>query len=101
MSEQRSKALPGIPTTAELGMPQQVLSPIWTALYTNAGTPQPIVDRLNRELVRIITAPSFVGRFEALGYEIKSSTPDELGSFAAAETKRWGEIIRTLNVQVD
>jgi tripartite-type tricarboxylate transporter receptor subunit TctC len=101
MSEQRSKALPGIPTTAELGIPKQVLSPIWTALYTNAGTPQPIVDRLNRELVRIITAPSFVGRFEAAGYEIKSSTPGELGSFAAAETKRWGEIIRTLNVQIE
>jgi tripartite-type tricarboxylate transporter receptor subunit TctC len=101
MSAHRAKALPDVPTTAELGVPKQVLSPIWTALYTDAGTPPPIVARLNRELVKIITAPSFVERFEAAGYEIKASTPDELAAFAAAETKRWGEIIKDLNVQME
>jgi tripartite-type tricarboxylate transporter receptor subunit TctC len=101
LSEQRAKSLPNVPTTAELGYPKLVLSPIWTALYTNAGTPQPAVDRLNRELVRIISAPAFVSRFEAAGYEIKTSTPQELGSFAAAETVRWGKIIKDLNIQVE
>jgi tripartite-type tricarboxylate transporter receptor subunit TctC len=50
MSDQRAKLLPDVPTTTELGYPKLVLSPIWTALYTRAGTPQPIVDRLNRKL---------------------------------------------------
>src|SRR5277367_5017111 len=86
MSEARAKSLPNVPTTVELGYPKLVLSPIWTALYTNAGTPQPVVDRLNRELVQIIAAPAFVSRFEAAGYEIKTSTPAELESFAASET---------------
>jgi tripartite-type tricarboxylate transporter receptor subunit TctC len=101
MSDTRAKSLPNVPTTVELGYPKLVLSPIWTALYTNAGTPQPIVDRLNRELVRIISAPDFVNRFEAAGYEIKTSTPAELASFAAAETARWGRIIKDLKIQIE
>jgi tripartite-type tricarboxylate transporter receptor subunit TctC len=101
MSAERAKSLPNVPTTVELGYPKLVLSPIWTALYTRAGTPQPAVDRLNRELVKIIAAPAFVSRFEAAGYEVKTSTPAELASFAAAETARWGQIIKDLNIQVE
>ena len=101
MSDARAKALPDVPTTAELGLPRLKLSPIWTALYTVAGTPAPVVARLNRELVRIITAPAFVARLEAAGYEVRASSPDELRSFAAAETAKWGEIIRTLDVHLE
>jgi len=101
LNEHRSKALPNVPTTAELGLPRIALSSIWTALYTNAGTPRPAVERLNRELVRIISAPRFVTRFEAAGYEVRTSSPNELGAFAAAETARWGEIIRTLGVHLE
>jgi tripartite-type tricarboxylate transporter receptor subunit TctC len=101
MSERRAKSLPDIPTTAELGLPKLRLSPIWTALYTVAGTPSPIVERLNRELVRIIAAPAFVQRLEVAGYEVHASSPDELKSFAAAETAKWGEIIRALGVHLE
>jgi tripartite-type tricarboxylate transporter receptor subunit TctC len=101
MSDARAKSLPDIPTTAELGLPKLKLSPIWTALYTVAGTPAPIVARLNRELVRIITAPEFAARLEVAGYKVRASSPEELGSFAAAETVKWGEIIRTLDVHLE
>ena len=101
MSDRRAKALPDIPTTAELGLPKLRLSPIWTALYTVAGTPQPVVERLNRELVRIISAPAFVARLEVAGYEVRTSSPAELGSFAAAETAKWGDIIRELDVHLE
>jgi tripartite-type tricarboxylate transporter receptor subunit TctC len=101
MSDQRAKTLPNVPTTAELGYPALRLSPIWTALYTVAGTPKPIVDRLNHELVRIIGSPQFKDEFETLGYDIRSSSPEELAAFGAAETARWGEIIRTLNVHLE
>jgi tripartite-type tricarboxylate transporter receptor subunit TctC len=100
INEKRAKSLPSIPTAAERGYPKLVLSPIWTALYTNAGTPKPIIDRLNRELVTIISSHSFVDRFEAAGFEIRTSSPDELATFAAAETVRWGELVRSLNIQV-
>ncbi len=101
MSERRAKALPDVPTTAELGLPKLRLSPIWTALYTVAGTPAPIVERLNRELVRIISAPAFVARLEVAGYEVHASSPAELSDFAAAETAKWGELIRTLDVHLE
>jgi tripartite-type tricarboxylate transporter receptor subunit TctC len=101
MSDARAKALPDVPTTAELGLPKLKLSPIWTALYTVAGTPAPIVARLNHELVRIITAPAFAARLEVAGYEVRASSPEELKSFAAAETARWGEVIRTLDVHLE
>ena len=100
MSETRLKQAPDVPTTAELGYPGLVSS-IWSALYTNAGTPQPVIDRLNKELVKIIASPVFKDKFEALGFEVRTSTPQQLADFTAAETKRWGEIIKTLNIKVE
>jgi tripartite-type tricarboxylate transporter receptor subunit TctC len=101
MGEHRSKALPNIPTTAELGFPRLRMSPIWTALYTNAGTPKPIIDRLNRELVRIISAKAFVDKVEPIGFEVRTTTPEELAAFAASETRSWGDIIKVLGVHLD
>ena len=87
-----------VPTMAELGYPG-VTSSIWTGLYTKAGTPQPAIDRLNSELVKIINSPAFKDKFEALGFVVKSSTPQELAAFTDAETKRWGNIIKTLGIK--
>ena len=98
MSDKRLKQIPDVPTTAELGYPG-LISSIWSGLYTNAGTPQPVIDRLNKELVKIINSPVFKDKFEALGFEVRPSTPQEFGDFAAAETKRWGEIIKELNIK--
>jgi tripartite-type tricarboxylate transporter receptor subunit TctC len=101
MGDRRSKALPEIPTTAELGYPRLRMSPIWTALYTNAGTPKPIIDRLNRELVRIISAKTFVDKVGPIGFEVRTTTPEELAAFTASETTSWGEIIKALGVHLD
>jgi tripartite-type tricarboxylate transporter receptor subunit TctC len=100
MNESRSKALPNVPTTAELGYPK-LLSSIWAGLYTNSETPKPVIERLNRELVRIISSPVFKNKFEAMGFEVRPTSPEEFGAFAAAETKRWGEIIKSLNIRLD
>jgi tripartite-type tricarboxylate transporter receptor subunit TctC len=101
MNERRSKALPDVPTTAELGYPKLVLSSIWTGLYTNAETPKPIVERLNRELVRVISSPEFVARFEKLGFEVQASTAEELASRAARETGEWRDLIKSLDVHIE
>jgi tripartite-type tricarboxylate transporter receptor subunit TctC len=101
MNESRSTALPKVATTAELGLPRLTLGPIWTGLYTNAGTPRPVVDRLNRELRRIISAPQIGARFESIGIEVRASSPEELSEFAKKETAAWAEIIRALKIQLD
>jgi tripartite-type tricarboxylate transporter receptor subunit TctC len=98
MNDKRLKQIPDVPTMAELGYPG-VTSSIWTGLYTKAGTPQPVIDRLNSELVKIINSPAFKDKFEALGFEVRSSTPQELASFTEAETKRWGDIIKSLKIK--
>ena len=56
MSERRLQLLPNVPTTVELGWPK-LISSFWAGLYTTAGTPQPVLDRLNRELVQIVKSP--------------------------------------------
>jgi tripartite-type tricarboxylate transporter receptor subunit TctC len=101
MGERRAKALPSVPTAAEIGHARLRMSPIWTALYTNAGTPRPIIDRLHHELVRIITARAFVDRVEAIGFEVRTTTPEELAAFAASETTSWGALIKALDVHLD
>jgi tripartite-type tricarboxylate transporter receptor subunit TctC len=101
MGERRAKALPSVPTTAEIGHPRLRISPIWTALYTNAGTPKSIIDRLHHELVRIITARAFVDKVEAIGFEVRTMTPEELATFVASETASWGALINALDVHLD
>jgi tripartite-type tricarboxylate transporter receptor subunit TctC len=100
MAEKRSPLLPDVPTTAELGYPA-LQSAIWSALYTTAGTPKPVVDKLTSELVRIVESPAFKKRFEAMGFEVRSSTPEALANFAASETRRWGDIIKALNIRLN
>jgi tripartite-type tricarboxylate transporter receptor subunit TctC len=100
MAEKRSPGLPEVPTTTELGYPK-LRSAIWAALYTTAGTPKPVVQRLYTELARIIESPVFKNKFEAMGFEVRSSTPDELAAFADSETRRWGEIIKALDIRLN
>lgn len=100
MSERRSKVLPDVPTTAELGRPK-LLSSFWAGLYTTAGTPKPVLDRLNRELVRIVRSPALSDRVEPLGFEVRSTTLEEFAQFNADEIKRWGDIIRANNIRLD
>jgi tripartite-type tricarboxylate transporter receptor subunit TctC len=100
MADKRSSLLPDVPTTAELGYPA-LQSAIWSAVYTTAGTPKPVVDKLSSELVRIVESPAFKKRFEAMGFEVRSSTPEQLANFAASETRRWGDLIKTLHIRLD
>jgi tripartite-type tricarboxylate transporter receptor subunit TctC len=100
MADKRSSVLPDVPTTAELGYPA-LQSAIWSAVYTTAGTPKPVVDKLSSELVRIVESPAFKKKFEAMGFEVRSSTPEQLASFAASETRRWGDLIKALHIGLD
>jgi tripartite-type tricarboxylate transporter receptor subunit TctC len=100
MADKRSPLLPDVPTTVELGYPA-LQSAIWSAIYTTAGTPAPVVGRLTHELARIVQSSIFKDKFEAMGFEVRSSTPDELAQFAQSETKRWGDIIKMLNIRLN
>jgi tripartite-type tricarboxylate transporter receptor subunit TctC len=97
-SPARHPRLPTVPTTAELGMPD--LKAIqWVGVFTTAGTPKPIVDRLNAELNRIIRLPDVVAALEKQGVTPTGSTSEEFRDLISTEIAQWGEVVREANIQ--
>ena len=100
MTPKRSAELPDVPTLAEAGYPGVEMS-TWYGMYTTAGTPKPIIERLHAELARIVKLPDVQSRLAALGGEIAALTTDQFAAFARAEYERAGKLIRDAKVKID
>lgn len=88
----RFPGLPDVPTVAEAGVPgYQVTS--WNGVAAPAGTPKAIVDRLNKAVVDAVNAADTRQRFQELGAEARSSTPEEFRKFFAGEIAKWAKVI--------
>lgn len=99
-SLQRSPALPDLPTMVEQGVPGfELIS--WHAILAPAGTPQPIVDRLNSELVKIIHSDEVRAQFTAQYFTTVGSSPAELTTLIKKETQTLGAVIKRLNLTLD
>jgi tripartite-type tricarboxylate transporter receptor subunit TctC len=97
-SPKRSPLVPDVPTISEAGLPGYEMS-YWNAVYAPAGTPAPVVQRIN-ELMQGAMASETVRRFvEQNGMEPFTSTPAELASFQVAEYKRWGAVIKAAGIE--
>jgi tripartite-type tricarboxylate transporter receptor subunit TctC len=94
-SAERYASVPEIPTFKEQGI--DVVTTEWYGLLAPAGTPRPIIDKLNAEMKRIVALPSMGDRLAAI--ELTSSTPEELGAFIKAETERWAAVIKRLGLK--
>jgi tripartite-type tricarboxylate transporter receptor subunit TctC len=90
---------PGVPTTAEVGFPQLEGGP-WFGLFVPAKTPKPVVDWLYAEAKKTFEAPEMRERFAQQGLSLMLGTPEETKAFVAAETKRWGDVIRKANIRM-
>ncbi len=99
MADKRSSALPDVPTMKELGHPD-LMSSTWFALLAPKGTPAPILDQLNKDLNAILARPEVVKRLADLGATPHASTREQLRTHMAAETAKWGKIIREANIQL-
>ena len=97
-SAQRSAVAPDIPTMGEAGMPDLVLD-TWYALYAPAGTPPAIVERLNREVVRILQEPDVQKRLLGLGMDVVTSTPEGLRQRMVDDLARYKRIIDTAKIE--
>src|SRR6185503_14923794 len=100
MTPKRSAELPDGPTLAEAGYPGVEMS-TWYGMYTTAGTPKPIIERLHAELARIVKLPDVQSRLAALGGEIAALTTDQFAAFARADHERAGKLIRDAKVKID
>jgi tripartite-type tricarboxylate transporter receptor subunit TctC len=99
-SIKRSATMPELPTIAEQGLPRfEAVS--WYALMAPAGTPAPIVDRLNAEIARSLAKPAIREKFAAQGLEPGGGKPQDLATEIQAETVRWGDVIRKQNIKPD
>ncbi|KAA6124635.1 Bug family tripartite tricarboxylate transporter substrate binding protein [Cupriavidus cauae] len=96
----RLAALPQVPTVAEGGV-AGFEAYAWQGVVAPAGTPQPVVTRLNAELVKALKQPEVHKRFEGIGVEPVSSTPDEFAQYARTEAERWGKLIKAKGITVD
>lgn len=96
-SDTRHPAFPEIPTTAEAGLPGFILDG-WFALFAPAGTPQPIVERLNAAMRKVAKTDVVVARASQLGTVLKDWTPDQMDAFARSEVETWGKVIRDNNI---
>ena len=99
-SPQRLAAIPDVPTMAEAGFPQIEGGP-WFGLVAPAGTPRAIIELLNAEGVKAFSAPDVRDRFLSQGILLPLGTPEQYGAFIEAEHKRWGEIIRSVNIRLE
>lgn len=96
----RLPALPQVPTVAEGGV-AGFEAYAWQGVVVPAGTPKPVVTRLNAELVKALRMPEVQKRLEGIGVEPVTSTPEEFAQYARAEAERWGRLIRAKGITVD
>jgi tripartite-type tricarboxylate transporter receptor subunit TctC len=89
----RSPLLPDVATFREQGFPS-VEGTGWIGVYAPAKTPKAIVDLFSARIVKIVRMPDVRNKFLDLGYEPTGTTPEELAAIMAADTARWGPIIR-------
>lgn len=96
-SDKRYPSIPEVPTFKEQGF--DVVTTEWFGLLAPAGTPKPIIDKLNAEMARILKSPDLGERLTAI--ELATSTPNELDAFILAETNRWAPLIKSLKLTID
>ena len=96
----RSKTLPQVPTLAEAGVPGYDLSP-WFAVFAPAGTPKPVIEKLNTALRDAMKHADLTARFETIGAEAVGSTPDELAAHLSRESARWAKLITERGIKSD
>ena len=90
--DKRSSALPDVPTVAESGLADYVVSS-WNALAVPSKTPATIVERLNRDLVSALSSPDVITRLKALTVDPKPGTPQQMAQLLQAEIRRWSAVI--------
>ena len=99
-STKRVHGLEEVPTFAESGYPA-VEASAWYGVLAAAGTPKPIVTKLNTELVRILRLQEVKDRFANLGYDATSSTPEEFAQLIKTDLAKWQKVVKASGARVD
>lgn len=96
----RSEQLPDIPSVSELGYPNFDYY-AWHGISTTAGTPKPVIDRLNAEIWGIFQDSAFRAQWKEIGSDIVVGTPEQFGEVTRSEARKMGTLIKSLKIQLD
>ena len=96
-SDKPDPLLPGVPPLSTLNLGNLNVD-MWYGVLAPAGTPGPVIDRLNQTLGEILKAPAIKTAFEAQGMTPAHSTPEEFARLMAADSRRWSELIKAQGI---
>ncbi len=96
--EQRNSQLPDVPTLAESGLSGYEAA-LWTAIVLPAGAPQPIVTRLNREIIAAVKSPAAQAALSQQGVDAETSTPEALAARIKADVAKWQAVVTAAGIK--
>ncbi|MEO8817534.1 MAG: tripartite tricarboxylate transporter substrate binding protein [Paralcaligenes sp.] len=99
-SKSRSPLFPNVPTMAEAGVPDFEVED-WNGILAPAGTPTPIIEKLNKAMVDVLDDPVTVKKLVSLGFTPSPTTPEEFSQFIKSEMRKWSMAAKTANVKVN
>ena len=97
-SSTRIKSMPDVPTIAEAGVSGYAASG-WFSVVARAGTPRPVIDKLNALLAAYLQRPDVGERLATLAINPLISTPDELERFIPAEIAKWAQVVKDAGIE--
>jgi tripartite-type tricarboxylate transporter receptor subunit TctC len=96
----RSAVLPDVPTFAEAGVPGVELN-VWMGIVAPAGTPKPVIARLNTELNRVLKLTTVRDKLAAQGIDVAGGTPEDFAARMRADLAAYGKVIRATGIRAD
>ena len=98
--EKRARAMPDLPTLAEAGYPGSEVI-VWGGIFVRAGTPKPVVTRLNTEFRKVLVDPGVKSGLDKVAIEPLGTTPEGAADFVAKEYEKWGRIIKAAGIKAE
>jgi tripartite-type tricarboxylate transporter receptor subunit TctC len=99
-SLKRSPAMPDLPTVDEAGVPGYEFV-TWHGVLAPRGTPLPVVDLLNQNLKKVLTAPGEARLWQERGLDVIASSPEEFAAHIEKEQKKWGKVIKERGIKAE
>jgi tripartite-type tricarboxylate transporter receptor subunit TctC len=100
IGRRRLLALPEVPTLAELGI-DGFESSLWFGLNAPAATPREVIERLNREVVRVLATTEVKTQFAAQSIDALPGTSEQFGALIRQDTEKWAKVVKSADVKID
>ncbi len=99
-SEKRHPNFPDIPSTGEAGL-KAYESGTWFSVVGRAGTPRPIINQLNRDIIAALNSPDLKSRLESIGFDIRTQSPEEFGKFIKDDLALSAKVIKSAGIKLE